>query len=147
MIFYSLYYFSFLSFHFTHTFFFFPTLSPPHTLYLYPTPFFSFFSLIQVSSTPTFFNKKILQHFLFFSPIRSLWFFFFFLPHVVLISLSPFLYLLCLPHAQLSFSSARSLSVSFFFFFLLNSRGHYGQSLLHQFSTQAFPPNLGRRNL
>ena len=149
MIFYFLYYFSFLSFHFTHTFFFFFLLQyllHTHCISI-PTPFFSFFSLIQVSSIPTLFSKKILQHFLFFSPIRSLWFFFFFLPHVVLISLSPFLYLLCLPHAQLSFSSARSLSVSFFFFFLLNSRGHYGQSLLHQFSTQAFPPNLGRRNL
>ena len=97
--------------------------------------FFISFVLSQLSSHPYVFPF----FFFFFSRFSP--------PHVVLISLSPFLYLLCLPHAQLSFSSARSLSVSFFFFFLLNSRGHYGQSLLHQFSTQAFPPNLGRRNL
>ena len=117
MIFYSLYYFSFLSFHFTHTFFFFPTLSPPHTLYLYHTPFFSFFSLIQVSSIPTLFSKKILQHFLFFSPIRSLWFFFFFSS-----TRCPYISI-PLPLFALSPSCAtvilqRTLSLCFFSFFI-----------------------------
>ena len=149
MIFYFLYYFSFLSFHFTHTFLFFFLQYLLHTHCIsIPTPFFSFFSLIQVSSTPTFFSKKILQHFLFFSPIRSLWTFFFFFFHTLSLYLYPPSFICFVSLMRNCHSPALALSLFLFsFFFLLNSRGHYGQSLLHQFSTQAFPPNLGRRNL
>ena len=34
-----------------------------------------------------------------------------------------------------------------FFFFLLDSRGHYGKSAKRAFSLQAFPPDLGGKNL
>ena len=78
MIFYSLYYFSFLSFHFIHTFFF-STLSPPHTLsYLCPhPPSFSFspsFKSQEHSSTLNLFFSFSF----FFSPALSLCFPFFF---------------------------------------------------------------------
>ena len=45
MIFYSLYYFSFLNLYFIHAFFFFLLFSPPYTLSLSLSPFFYFLCL------------------------------------------------------------------------------------------------------
>ena len=111
MIFYSLYYFSFLSFHFIHTFFFFYAISSTHVvLSLSPPPFFFFFSLIQVSRT--------FQH------SQPLFFFFFFLFSISL-SLFSFFFLLdsrtVVPNAVQMGQMASVfylLSFLFFFFFL-----------------------------
>ena len=127
MIFYSLYYFSFLSFHFTHKFFFFFFFFFYFFLHYLlhtrcisiPTPFFSFFSLIQVSSTPTFFSKKILQHSLFFSLVHSLWFFFFFFFHTLSLYLYPPSFICFLSLMRSSHSPTLSLCFfSFFIFFI-----------------------------
>ena len=76
--------------------------------------------------------------------------FLFFLLHTLSLYLYPPSFIcsvfLLQEHSKLPASAGVALilqrSLSFFF-----SIGHYGQSLLHQFSTQAFPPDLGRRNL
>ena len=77
-----------------------------------PTPFFFFFSLIQVSSTPTFFSKKVSSTLsLFFSSSLSLWFFFFY-------TLSLYLYppsFICFVSVMRSFHSP---ALSLFFLFL-----------------------------
>ena len=84
-----------------------------------PTPFFSFFSLIQVSSTPTFFSKKILQHSLFFSLVHSLWFFFFFFFHTLSLYLYPPSFICFLSLMRSSHSPTLSLCFfSFFIFFI-----------------------------
>ena len=67
---------------------------------------------------------------------------FFFLPHIVLISLSPFLYLLCLLHAQLSFSSALSLCF-FFYFFNLIPEGIMDKVFFISFPLKLFLPIWG----
>ena len=80
MIFYSLYYFSFLSFHFIHTFFF-STLSSPHTLsYLCPhPPSFSFSPSFKSQERSSTLNLFFSFSFFFFSSSLSLFSFFFLL--------------------------------------------------------------------
>ena len=130
--------------------------------YLFISPFFSFFfSLIQEVLSFSLF---------FFTSSRSLFFFSFLPPYMfVLISLSPPSFLSFSPSFKrcshslslsffLSLSSSPSLSL-FFFFFLLDSkiaivfvkrvggRGHYGKSVVREFSLQTFPPDLEGINL
>ena len=114
ILFFILFLFSLFSFHpYVFFLFFFPTLSPPHTLYLYPHPLLFLFlphSSLQHS------YQKILQHFLFFSPIRSLWFFFFFF-HTLSLYLYPPSFICFVSLMRNSHSPV--LSLCFFFFYLI----------------------------
>ena len=116
-MFYFLYYFSFQSFHYSHSFLFlfylfFPMLSPsPHTLSLSPPLLFLF---LHTRSSTLILPSS--------SPARSLWFFFFFFfllpPYTFyLISLSP--------PSFLSFSPSFKKCFLFFFIVLIHFTPEY----------------------
>ena len=157
MIFYFLYYFSFQSFHYSHTFlflfFFFSNAisSTTHVISI-PTLFFSF--------SPHSSSTLILPSS---SPAHSLWFFFFFFLHTrFFLSLYlPLLFFLFLPHSRSAFSLLFSpaLGLWFFFFFLLNSntavvfvrrvggRGHLCNFTLSTAFSPQFSSRFGRKKI
>ena len=145
ILFFILFLFSLFSFHPYVFFFFFSLRYLLHTHCIsIPTPFFSFFSLIQVSSTPTFFSKKILQHFLFFSPVRSLWFLFlFFSFHTLSLYLYPPSFICFVSLMRSSHSPALSLSVSFLFYFYLIPEGIMDKVFFISFPLKLFLPIWG----
>ena len=137
------------SFSFSFSFIFSYTISSTHVVSLSPPPSFPFSpSFKSPALLPS--SVKKFSSTLFFSPIRPLCLFFFFF-HTLSLYLYPPSFICFLSLMRSSHSPALSLCVFFFYFFyffyLTWFIGHYGQSLLHQFSTQAFPPNLGRQNL
>ena len=144
MIFYSLYYFSFLSFHFTHTFFFFSLRYLLHTHCIsIPPPSFPFSpsfkspallpsSVKKFSSTFSFFLQFALSGFFFFSSTRC--------PYISI----------PLPLFALSPSCAtvilqRSLSLCFFFlfFFYLIPEGIMDKVFFISFPLKLFLPIWG----
>ena len=105
-----------------------------------PTPFFSFFSLIQVSSTPTFFSKKVSSTLsLFFSSSLSLWFFF--STRCPYISIPLLLFVLSL--SCVAFILQRSLFFFFFFFFNLIPEGIMDKVFFISFPLKLFLPIWG----
>ena len=119
---------------------FFYAISSTHVVSLSPPPSFSFSPSFKSPALLPSSVKKSPALSLSFSPVRSLSGFFF--PHVVLISLSPFFYLFCLPHAQLSFSSTLSFFF-FFFFFNLIPEGIMDKVFFISFPLKLFLPIWG----
>ena len=143
MIFYSLYYFSFLSFHFTHTFFFFffpYAISSTHIVSLSPPPSFPFSPSFK---SPALLPKNSPALSLFFSNSLSLVFFFFFF-HTLSLYLYPpsFICFVSLMRNSHSLTLAFSLFLFSFSFYLI-PEGIMDKVFFISFSLKLFLPIWG----
>ena len=146
ILFFILFLFSLFSFHPYVFFFSLCYLLHTHCISI-PPPSFPFSPSFKSPALLPSSVKKFSSTFSFFLQFALSGFFFFFF-HTLSLYLYPPSFICFVSLMRNCHSPALALSLFLFsFFFLLNSRGHYGQSLLHQFSTQAFPPDLGRQNL